>query len=285
MFDYMLKIQRARRHLKDLEAAEAEWRAFGKHSLWTEPDPHDPSGRLVFYATAEQPPAYPISVLIGDWLHNWRSALGALALQLAVSFTSPLPDAFAKVSEFPIFGDEDRNGVSGVGSANFHKTKRTGAPAPGSGLFKIQGWNPQAQAAVERLQPYQRGPAFREDPLWIVHELNIMDKHRALHTVAAWSDSALLDPRRSRNYGGSAPNGLQHISVTQGPVETRTEIGRMALQPLDPELDMRVEVQNSLRIAFGPGNGRVEFESVVPKLGELDALLFTGVLPALEKFL
>src|SRR5438067_1095092 len=48
-------------------------------------------GCLTFYATAtKQPPTDPFGLLIGDTLHNLRSALDTLAFALAAAHTKPL---------------------------------------------------------------------------------------------------------------------------------------------------------------------------------------------------
>ena len=79
---------------------------------------------MVAHAQAEAPPVDTLSVIIGDALHNMRLALDALAYTLSCAYTNPLPQDMASSSEFPIFGDEDAHGTSGVGSARFHQTKK-----------------------------------------------------------------------------------------------------------------------------------------------------------------
>ena len=224
MFDHELKLGRARKHLQDLNGVVGPWieqkhyrvryeyepdRAWAgpippaKHELprggsrmylggaVTLPGlpPFDATdavfgqGVLTAYVTAEQPPTDPISLLIGDAMHNLRSALDVLAFSLAAAHTKPLPKEIADRSEFPIFGNEN-----GDGRDLFHRVnKKTGRPAFGSGLIKIDGWHPGAQAAVERLQPYKRGNEFRSDPLWLLHELDRISKHRLLHVGIAAS--------------------------------------------------------------------------------------------------
>lgn len=187
-FDHELKLRRAFKHFRDLNHEIAGWLGEDHCSVRQE---YDPDGTtLVVYATAEQPPNDEWGVLIGDCFHNLRSGLDALAHALASAHTVPLTDEIAYTSEFPIFGDEDRAGNSGVGCGAFHKTHikghRAGQPMPYSGLHKIRGWCPDAQTVVERLQPYH-GPDFREHPLWLMHDLDRVSKHRLLHTTIAAS--------------------------------------------------------------------------------------------------
>ena len=59
-------------------------------------------------------------------------------------------------------------------------------PIRGSGLDKIQGVTDlDARAVIRNLQPY-KAPEPHRHPLWILHELDRVDKHRALHPVLAW---------------------------------------------------------------------------------------------------
>ena len=277
MLDYSVKMQRARRHLKELETAEEEWRNLGAHSFWTEPDPGDEFGRTVFLATAEPPPRYPISVILGDWLHTMRSALDCFAMSLAEAHTNPLSEDARRASEFPIFGDEDSKGTPGKGPALFHDGRR-----------KIGSWHPGARSVVEALQPYQRGPDFRDDPLWILHELDRLNKHRALHLTAAWSDAVMLDASRCENVDLTGETNLprwEKTVVYDGTVGDRTEIGRMILTPLDPVKPMHIEVQRSLRVMFGPTLPNIEGASVVQRLDQWSAEIYHLAMAPLESFL
>ena len=168
---------------------------------------------MTAYATiTKQPPKNPISLLIGDALHNMRSALDTLAYALASAFTKPLSEDIANRSDF-IFGDEDRKGNVGVGSALFH-----------AGAAKIEGWHPDAQTAVEGLQPYQRGKSFRTDPLWTLHDLDRINKHRLLHITVAQSTGTLWQINGFRNVCAMGP-GL--IDTFPERVQTDTPISRI----------------------------------------------------------
>lgn len=98
---------------------------------------------------------------IGDVLHNLRSSLDHLAYALAAAHTGlPLSEALEKGTGFPIFDN----------AADFHDKRK--------GQRSIRGIASDAQATIERLQPYQRGPDFGLDPLWLLHQLSNIDKHR-----------------------------------------------------------------------------------------------------------
>jgi hypothetical protein len=110
-------------------------------------------------------PPLRLSAIVGDCLYTLRSSLDHLAWQLA-SLNGPPPSG----TEFPIFTD----------CGAYHRLSR-GKPARGSGLYKTRGIAPAEQALIEQSQPYNRPSDPEADPLWILHSLCNIDKHRVLH--------------------------------------------------------------------------------------------------------
>jgi hypothetical protein len=113
---------------------------------------HSDRGRIVM-RVKERPPDH-ILVRLSECVDNWLAALDMFA-----SIISRRHSCHNIDSGFPIFLDADDFGCTNGG-------KR---PAPGSGLYKIRGMKPSAQAIIERLQPYNNG--HENDPLWVLHEL------------------------------------------------------------------------------------------------------------------
>jgi hypothetical protein len=243
-------------------------------------------GVLTAFVTAEQPPRDPVSLLIGDVLHNLRSALDLLAFALASAYTKPLPEEFAERSEFPIFGDEDREGNRGIGSTRFHERTKKGLPTARSGLAKIAGWHPDAQAAVERLQPYQRGNEFRSDPLWLLHELDRVSKHRLLHAGVAVGAGNLLrlePPYEAMNVRAIGPGLIDSIG---GPLDTDTPIARWwGVRPIDPNAEVNMEIHPALQVAFRPEAVGSQDKLVVPTLAELYNHIVGKVIPSVTPYL
>ena len=175
-FDHELKMARALKHLNDLNEYVILWLKGDHHSVryeydadarWTgnvPPGLLDPPGSAVYYlvdrfsypdrgrallrdasfgqgmltalASAEKPPTDPLGLLIGDVLHNMRSALDTLAYTLAVAHTKPLKRRLRIARNSPSSGMETGKAHPGVGQSLFHQTKRkTSLPAP--------GWCPQ----------------------------------------------------------------------------------------------------------------------------------------------
>ncbi len=110
-----------------------------------------------------------------------------------------------------------------------------------------------AQTAIESLQPYQRvhGLPEESEPLWLLHQLSVEDKHRTLNLVAARVD-ARLDVSTSPihpAYGLTGRTGYL-------PLEDGQEIYRIPL-PVNPS-----QVQDYSHFTFdvaldpkGPGRG------------------------------
>src|SRR5262245_31389269 len=137
----VLKYHRASKHLKDLESNFRHWVNDGHYTQWLELDP-SASDYLLVKASAEEIPANPFSLLIGDVVQNFRNALDHLAFALASAYTKPLPEEFQRDSQFPIVGDMDRKGNTGQGSVVFQSVRKS-----------IAGIDPSAQTVIEGLQP------------------------------------------------------------------------------------------------------------------------------------
>lgn len=329
-FDHQLKLVRATQLLQDLRAATGRWiyeehyvvrYEFSPDARWLgpippgNPNPLDATyylagpifipgigpgtappdvtfgeGRLVAHAVAESPPSDPISLLVGDALHNLRSALDVLAFSLARSYTHPLPKDLATNSEFPIFGDEDGQGSSGVGRARFHETTKHGDPTRRSGLAKIRGWHPDAQTIVERFQPYHRGHDFRADALWVLHELDRINKHRLLHTTVAlstgtgWRIPGSENPRGPKNVRCIGPGLVRVFGVSS--LETETPISEIwGIHRIDNNVDIDLDITPALEVAFSRDAPAASGRPVLRVLVEIYRFISEVVVPALEPYL
>jgi hypothetical protein len=155
-----VKIERARKQLRELEAELMICRGQRKNVIIAQFDPD----------TGEEVPnsercmnlqvlTFNAIATAGDIIHNLRSALDHLAHQL-VRIGSPGKEVSRRI-EFPIAKD-----------LATYESDKTG---------KIKGMRPEAKKAIDELKPYKGG----NDSLWRIHELDNFDKHRALFTVAS----------------------------------------------------------------------------------------------------
>lgn len=118
----------------------------------------DETGKRRLCASVRRSPPPHLSLFVGDFLHNVRSALDHLAWKLGGD-----PPSNEKASEFPIFltRDQFRHPTGGR-----------------SGYEKTSGIEPRAQAIIEDVQPFNGGDDPQLHPLWMLHELSTEDKHR-----------------------------------------------------------------------------------------------------------
>jgi hypothetical protein len=283
-----LKLARAQHHLKKVDKAIARWISDSHESITEEPNP-ECSGE---YGSWIDPPELPIDrlgLLIGDCLQCYRTTLDHLAFELATAHTQPLPNHLARSSEFPILDDEGE-----TGSTRFHSRltkpkgkRKAGDPERGSGLAKIEGIGLPAQAEIERSQPYHRGHAYKDDPLWRLHELNRLDKHRLLHVVGVVIVGMGFNARRWENIAMMKDGGGMIGFMGVGPLKGRTQIARWNLEmiPIDPAKEMRVNFRVPLGVAFDSATPVVGGLPVLDVLTEMDNHIVSEVLPPLVGFL
>lgn len=151
------KIGRAREHQVALEAAASDYLA---SRPWRE-DEHEDDGRRVIRATVTQQPSLRLGVLLGDIVHNARSALDHLV------WAFQPPGVEERDSQFPILDTPPNGGL---------RRHRYTAQLP-DGFLSMLG----------DLQPYQpegttQGQIGRE--LRLLRDLSNADKHRVLAVVA-----------------------------------------------------------------------------------------------------
>lgn len=96
---YILKLNRAHKHLERLQAEIDEWAGPYERAVTHEPDA-DRAGYTAFYVDVPTPPS-DFSLRISEFLHNLRSGLDSLAFALANAYTDPLPLDVIEQSEFP----------------------------------------------------------------------------------------------------------------------------------------------------------------------------------------
>lgn len=207
---FNLKLERAREHLHAADVEARSWVHDEPYKFIDEADPDPPpeplgdgfvARRLRIYSYTNVSRRF--SVIVGDCLFNLRSALDHLALALAKKHTPKITAKQISSSEFPI--------MESAAMFKRHKERKIGCMASA------------AQAIIETLQPYNLAIQFadklpknvtidfREHPLWKLHDLNRIDKHRELtlcmgvttptpwnYTLAHCSKQGYIIPRHGR---------------------------------------------------------------------------------------
>lgn len=160
-FSFEDKLDRASEHLSAVNNELWTWLRDKPYQITHKFDLNWQKYTIRIRATGRPPSR--LSVLIGDCLYNIRSALDHLALALTEANCGCLPLAAAKQTEFPIFSKA--------------------ALYASNGVRAIRHMSPAAQAIIEGLQPYKAGEPkdwTAIHPLWLLHELSNIDKHRTL---------------------------------------------------------------------------------------------------------
>jgi hypothetical protein len=149
-----LKLERAKEHLHRLEVEVSVFLAQEPYAVVAEEEPA--SGDRVWRVRVKEQPPQKWGVVIGEVVHALRSALDLMVCTLV-----------------------ERNG--------HHVTDQTGFPIVPSkhdlkaALPKIRGVSGPAADMILGFRPYKGG----DDQLWMLHRLDIADKHRLLIAVGA----------------------------------------------------------------------------------------------------
>jgi hypothetical protein len=151
-----IKVERAKEHARQLQSEIEAFLARKPYQLIVESDP-DSGDNIYRVKVSEQPPAR-WGTIIGDVVHNLRTALDYLAYLLVVANGhTPGKDTY-----FPICNSKETFEAVGL--------KRM-----------IKDASPEAKRRIASLRPYREG----NKTLWVIHELDISDKHHLLVTVGS----------------------------------------------------------------------------------------------------
>jgi hypothetical protein len=145
------KLARGKEHLESLNEEIGRFLDAKSYSTVREYDAEQ-SKHLIKFAIHTPIPQVRWGLIIGDCVHNARSALDYIAFRLAGN------DVANRKVMFPIYIDPD----------SFRDSLR-----------RLTGIDPDAIRAMEHLQPYTR-PDPKESALWALNELDVRDKHKLL---------------------------------------------------------------------------------------------------------
>ena len=195
-----------------------------------------------------------LSTVIGDCLHNLRSALDHLVWQLVL--TNP-PKRPSRKNQFPI-------------------CKTADGWIEALSRDRLRGVVPKAIPLIWGLQPYVMTPIDPvSHPLWILNELTNIDKHRTL-TVTT---SAVMNPEVAFgrglpwNEGGFKMTGLQ--AFLNGDI-----IGKLVARQVPPEPDLQAHGTLSVVFQDPPATRR----EIASELETILTFLRDDVVPTFEPF-
>jgi hypothetical protein len=219
------KLRRAYAHMGDLEALIGDF-ARGAYAIdmtpdyWEDLTAPDAVGDVIIWAEATaQPPSEVWGPIIGDVVHNLRSALDQLIWGLSVEFEgseAPPPD--------PIPSGSPWRGVR-------FPVCLTSAAWDAAATRNLWAIDPLLLSRLEALQPSCTGAEMPDrEPLAVLQELWNIDKHRHLHLVNAIG--GLHELQSVTPFAGAPDLKFEIVSKREmGPLVGRTEIGRARLIP------------------------------------------------------
>lgn len=271
---FALKVWRAREHLNAFEVEARQWIETEPYTIVDEPDPEPPLESLPdgfqarrFRLVRIKPAPLRLSILIGDCLFNLRSALDHLALALARAHTPGITANRISKSAFPIFADSARYAQK--------REEMIGCLAPA------------AQDAIEKLQPYRAGDDPWIHPLWRIHNLNNIDKHRSLTVFAAMpiegAEWRILHQRSENTVGAFLYFQPCDLNIDLRKTEIDAVYVRWAGCPIRLDDQMSMDPTAPTEVAFG--DGPLAGEPVVPCLQSLNDFVGNYVVAPLARFL
>ena len=212
------KIERSKKHFGDLHDEMIAASNLRPYRIVVEPEP-DARERVIRVRGSY---TFPLSwnAIAGDAIHNLRAALDLLIWQLVLA-NGKRPDAR---TEFPIFVDATKY--------------KAGAPR------KMKGASKAAMDIVEGLQPYHKTGNPEGHLLWLLHRLDIRDKHQLLNiiTTAVQTQNFEID-----SAGDFSLTGFEYKTFVS-PVEDGAELGRFMLRRPDAKVNVKPHV--TFEIAF-----------------------------------
>jgi hypothetical protein len=122
----------------------------------------DTQAKELVIRLGERPPLDPsVALMVGDCIHNVRSAFDHLAYQLALKHSPSRVAEWENRIQFPIYLDEKR--------FNSFVDKKVAPFISATAL-----------AEIKQLQPYWPGNDGADDIIWAISQLDVIDKHRLL---------------------------------------------------------------------------------------------------------
>lgn len=232
---FFRKLERAEKHLTEVEGMIAEY--VSRHPYEVGKGMENDEGRSVRFLRFTEQPDNMLAVVIGDVIHNVRSALNHLAVACV-----PREKRRRRV-QFPIF-DED--------PATIEDLERRKATLD-AWKKQTKGMIPEARAALQTLQPYNSGFDNKTlHGLTIVEELSNTDKHRELVVTG----SGLRNPVVRKFTNGLA---LRPESVV-GDVKDGAQI---TSEPFPREVEMEIEGTVLVVVGMGEKGGYAELPSAL----------------------
>ena len=221
------KAQWAKKHIEKLEAVLGRFPSVSDRANNLIRFEDDLNKRERTYYIVQVPTVPPdVPLIVGDILHNLRSALDHLACHLVTIGGGKVTGQTC----FPI----------AKGTSEYMSSKFRG---------KIEGARKEAIEAIDSFQPYKGGNFL----LWELHELNKLDKHRLLltacsahrgHSMTPSERAAMEKIFRDSHPGQPAPQlrGVLTEVPISGPLKAGDKLRTIPLAEVEQEMKFLIDI-------------------------------------------
>jgi hypothetical protein len=214
------RLQRAEEHFEAIKAQLLAYYDSDPCEISGEFDPNAEHPIITRIKVAPLP--MRINTLVGEFLHDLRSSLDHLAWQL-VEHNGGAPTENTSFPVLKIGPTPNKQGVQ---------------PPP----TVVGGVSEDAMAIIEDAQPYKWGEHYATHPLWVLHQLWNIDKHR--HVLA----------RGSRTDGFTISEDTPAFKFTGRLGKTTKDCAELILVPDDPTVEMDLYTTFEV-VIYEPGHG------------------------------
>jgi len=234
------KAARAGQHIDSLRAEVDDFLTGGSYEVV--PEQGDQPGETIYRLRMSQPIPIHFSTVIGDALHNLRSALDCAACEIARRHAGrQLAEEEELACEFPIRSEPSKL------EAFFEDRRRASlyGPRERQAIRAVQpAWLHDYLAGRGETNLHERSEEVAYDHLTVLNRLSNIDKHRRLHVAAWWSELVY--------WGSDGPSRRQWRWGTP-PFKDGSVLGHLFDDPGHPEALPELHHEMELRLLDPPG--------------------------------
>lgn len=249
---FIHKFNRSQEHLHALDQAVKWW--LGDEPYVVASEINAESGFKEVVITAQEQPPARFSLMAGDAIQNLRSTLDHLVVEIArVNSGGYLMERVERDIMFPITTSPQL----------FRNARKRGC---------LGCVPPRAQALIRLMQPYHNGDEWTRHPLWVLHQLSNIDKHRRLPLLQSTVPELQVAKIRFRQ--------VREFSLgASGPFKDKA-----VLASWDPDAEVEVDLRAvTVEVAFGEGTP-LPGAPLLQSLADLSQIIRETVMDPLLRF-
>jgi hypothetical protein len=240
---WWLKFKRAQQHMVDIRREARRYAHSQPYQTLPIRQPQRYDSIQTYRLNIAQQPDPMIAIMLGDFIHNLRSALDHVVV------AASRPRSERATASFPISTENLWARDSKRRYIVRDKERRK------SFLRAIRGLPPQAQTFIIRAQPYQVPERAHESILAIISRLENADKHRELITIGTGLERPKIIVSRRDERIVRTPTGLGRNQFLRDGAEIKLKVPVPFTS--DPEVQMEFSGTASVSIKIAHG-GRKE---------------------------